>query len=56
MATELKMQDFIALSDIVIPAILLSVPKEYYERYLQGNKKKAEEFAALKKEEMERRS
>ena len=38
------MQDFIALSDIVIPAILLCVPKEYYESYLQGNKKKAEEF------------
>ena len=44
LATELKLQDYIAWTEVVIPAILLSVPKECYEDFLEGNKKKSEEF------------
>ena len=44
LATELKLQHYFPWKDIVIPSILLSVPKHFYEEFLSGDKKRSEQF------------
>ena len=44
LATQLKLQHYFPWKDIVIPAILLSIPKHHYEDFLAGDKKRAEQF------------
>ena len=44
LATELKLQHYFPWKDIVIPSVLLSVPKQFYEEFLACDKKRAEQF------------
>ena len=44
LATELRIQKLFPWQAIVIPAILMSVPKDYYESFLDGDKIRTEQF------------
>ena len=44
LATELKLQFHFPWKDIVIPAILMSVPKHFYEEFLSCDNKRSEQF------------
>ena len=44
LATELKLQNYFPWADIVVPSILMSVNKEYYEAFLEGDKLRTEQF------------
>ena len=44
LATELKLQHYFPWEDIVIPAILMSVPKDFYEGFLDGDRIRSTQF------------